>query len=861
MSRWSWRARIEARALERSLLAGALVPCCALIALARWTEDGGWPLTLGLAAGYALLFLALHVVVAVVRPQADSVVLPLVALLSGVSLALLARIDGELAVRQLRFFAAGGVALVALTAVDPLRVPPRVPDLVAAGAVLVLGLTAVWGVEGGGARSWLHLGPLRFQPVEPAKVLLVWCWAQWLAPPTGVPKILAVATAAALALVTQRELGYPLLVAVTAAAMIYVATGRRRVVAGTAAAAAAGVAAANHWFPHLAPRVLAWLDPWSAPFGAGYQALQALFALAEGGLLGRGIGVGAPAVIPAVHTDYLLAAVGEELGFVGSASLLAASALLVGRAFFIARQAPSGAGRLLAAGLGLVVGLQAVWMAGGLVRALPLSGVGLPFVSYGGSAAVAHMAAVGLLLRVSGPALPALAPGPPVHDAVSRRLVLISRGLALTGLIILALLGYWQLARADLRAHPYNPRPAVQGRLVSRGGILDRHGEALAQTYAGSGGPERRLVGPDSLIHVVGYAHPRYGFTGIEAALHADLAGLRRGLADWWRDPLRRRPQGREVWLTIDARVQAAAERALAGRRGAVVVLRPQTGEVLAMISHPAFAVEDLPVLLNGGPEAAPLFNRATQGLYPPGSTFKVLVMAAAFNAGLIPSQDELEALQGALAVSSNEPFERLGLELGARELAAVAGRVGFGTRLPIEVAQAVSPLPGAASHGDLAQASIGQGDLLATPLQMAVVAAAIAHGGVAMKPHLVREVRTADGTVVRFTRIEPLGPPAFSAAAARAVTEGMVRAVEEGTARRAALPGVRVAGKTGTAENPHGEPHAWFIGFAPAFRPEAAVAVVLEGGGSGGQAAAPVGAAVLAAALEALAQGAEVNP
>lgn len=835
-----------------------LWPCCALIALARWAEGGDWPRMLGLAAGYGLLFAALHLLLGWVRPSADQIALPLVAVLAGIALALLARLDGAMAVRQLGWLTVGGAVLLVLSAGDPTRVPPWAVGAAAAGTIALLAATAGWGAVAGGARSWLVLGPVRWQPVEAAKVVLIWAWSRWLGEGGPASPVLLTAAAAALALAAQRELGYSVILAATGAGMVYLATGRRRFLLGTAAAAAAAWGAARTWFPHLPRRLAAWLDPWADPFGTGYQALQGLFALAEGGFLGRGIGVGAPALIPAAHTDYLLAAVGEELGFAGAAAVLVAMGLLVARAFVAARRVPGGAPGLLAAGLGLGLGLQALWMAGGVVRALPVSGVGLPFVSYGGSAAVAHMAAVGLLLSASaqGPAAPA-EPGP-----AGRRLALVGGVLLGAAAVVLGLWGYWQLLRTDLRTHPYNPRPALAGPLDGRGGIRDRRGEALAQTYTGSGGPERRLLGPPSLIHVVGYVDPRYGLSGLEAALHRDLAGRDRGWVDWWRDPLGRRPLGRDVWLTIDARVQAAAERALAGRRGAVVVLRPATGEVLAMSSHPAFAFQDLPVLLAGGEAAAaaPLLNRATQGLYPPGSTFKVLTMAAAFDAGLIDSREQLDALQRALAVSSNEAFVHLGLHLGARELSAVARRVGFGARLPIEVPHTVSPLPGFASDGDVAQASIGQGDLVATPLQMAIAAAAVAYGGVAMKPHLVREVRDPQGHVLRATPAEPLGPPAFSPAAARAVTEAMVLAVEEGTARAAALDGVRVAGKTGTAQNPHGEAHAWFIGFAPAFRPQAAVAVIIEGGGSGGQQAAPVGRAVLAAALDALARGAEVN-
>ncbi|OUM95798.1 MAG: hypothetical protein BAA04_00445 [Firmicutes bacterium ZCTH02-B6] len=869
MSPLSWRARIEARVVERSLLWAALLPCGALIALSRWT-DGGWSTSFGLSAGYAFLFAGLHISLALVRPAADGLVLPLVAMLSGVSLAILSRLDPALAFRQLCWLAAGGVLLVVAAAVEPARLPPRAAGWMAGATILMLAVTALFGTAAGGARSWLAFGPVRFQPVEAAKVVLVWCWARWLSPVPAVGRTLAVAGAAALALVAQRELGYPLLLLATAALMAYLAAGHRGVgralLTSATSAAALGLGYAvvsagdRPWFPHLRTRLIAWIDPWSDPFGAGFQALQGLFALAEGGLLGRGIGVGSPATIPAVHTDFVLAAIGEELGFLGTAAVLAGLALLVARALWLAHRATGEPERLLAAGLGLVVGLQSLWMAAALVRALPLSGVGLPLVSYGGSAAVAHMAAAGLILG-STARWPVTSEGNGTSTPSSRRVCLTGWMLVACAAAVLALFAYWQVVRVDLRTHPYNPRFVVQG-LASRGGILDRRGEALAETRPASGGVTRLLLGPVSLSHVVGYVDPRFGLAGVEAALHADLAGLQRGLADWWRDPLRRRPEGKDVWLTIDVRVQAAAERALGRRRGAVVALRPATGEVLAMVSYPAFTLEELPRLLEGGTGEvdAPLLNRATQGLYPPGSTFKVLTMAAAIDAGLVGTQAEVEALQRALAASSNEPFVHLGLQLGGRELASAASLVGFGARLLADLPQKVSPLPAATREGDLAQISIGQGELVATPLQMAVVAAAIANGGVAMRPHLVREVRTRDGRLTRFARVEPLGPPAFSPSAARAVTEGMVLAVEDGTARQAAVAGVRVAGKTGTAQNPHGEPHAWFIGFAPAFRPEVAVAVVIEGGGSGGRVAAPVGRDVMLAALEATFAAAEVN-
>lgn len=866
MSPLSWRARIDLRAVERSLLAAAFPPACLLLLLSRWTESD-WPMALALTTAYVILFASLHAGLALVRPDADPVFLPLVALLSGVSLAELARIDAGLAVRQLGSLAAGGLALLVVAGLPSRRAPGWVPAAVAAAGVAVLAWTALFGAAAGGARSWLVAGPVRVQPVEIVKVVLVWCWAQWLAPLPRTGRVMVAAAAAIGALVLQRELGYPLLMAAVAAGMVYVATGSLWVLGGAAVGVAAALAVAARGFPHLAVRVIAWLDPWSDPYGAGYQPLQAMFALAEGRFLGRGIGAGLPELIPAVHTDYLLGAIAEELGFGGAAAVLATLGLLVARAFAVARHSRDERGRVLAAGLGLGFGLQALWMTGALVRAVPLSGVGLPFVTYGGSAAFAHMAAVGLLLAVSAPAP---APADPVSGTAGAgdrafaagRVRRLAGWLAGAALAVIMLLGYWQMARADLRTHPYNPRLSGQAALAARGGIFDRRGEVLAETRTQGGVLQRRLVGPASLIHVVGYVDPRFGLSGIEASYHGELAGLSRSFLDWWRDPLRRRRQGKDVWLTIDARVQAAAERALAGRPGAIVALRPATGEVLAMVSNPGFAPAELPELLAGGQAAAgaPLVNRAVQGLYPPGSTFKVLTMAAAVDAGLITSREELADAQAALAASSNEFFARLGLQLGARELAAAAGRAGFGARLLRELPTAVSPLPGAVALGDVAQASIGQGELVATPLQMALVAAAMANGGVAMRPHVVLAVRAPGGPIARAAAPEPLGVPAFSPVAARAVTEAMVMAVESGTARAAALPGIRVAGKTGTAQNPHGEPHAWFIGFAPAFQPEVAVAVLVEGGGSGGQTAAPAGRAVLAAALQAMAETAEVN-
>ncbi|MBO8142237.1 MAG: FtsW/RodA/SpoVE family cell cycle protein [Firmicutes bacterium] len=391
MSRWSWRARIDARRPERRLLWSALIPCGVLILLSRWTDGwAGWPESAKVAAGYGALFFGLHGALVVLRPRADMLLLPLVSVPCGIGLALLNRMDPLLAGRQLLALAAGGVALVAVAVAAP-RAPSHIAPVLGAGAVATLLLTAALGSEAGGARAWLSVAGLRFLPVEAAKLVLVWCWGVMLS--RGMSPWLVVSTAAlaSAGLVAQNEFGYPLILFVTAIAMIYAATGRRGWLVGSLAAAVPlGFFAGD--LPHVRNRVTAWLDPWADPLGAGYQALQGMFALSEGGLFGRAIGAGFPELLPAAHTDYILASVGEELGLAGQLSVLGACGLLVARAFAIARRAPGKRERLVSAGLGVLLGLQAVWMAGGVTRLLPLSGLGMPWLSYGGSAALANLA-------------------------------------------------------------------------------------------------------------------------------------------------------------------------------------------------------------------------------------------------------------------------------------------------------------------------------------------------------------------------------------------------------------------------------------------------------------------------------------
>jgi peptidoglycan glycosyltransferase len=472
--------------------------------------------------------------------------------------------------------------------------------------------------------------------------------------------------------------------------------------------------------------------------------------------------------------------------------------------------------------------------------------------------------------------------------------------LALVALLV-GNLQYQQLTGGgrDLDAEPGNRRALVE-RFSSERGLVVLGEEALARSVR-SGDPEAELeyeraypLGSRA-AHVVGWSSTVVGTSGIERAyddqltpggsdvLAANLAQLLGG-GDAVGDTVR---------LTLEPTVQAAAERALAGREGAVIALDPLTGEILAHASSPTFdpgplADQDRGAALEAwdayrNDPAAPLLDRAVRELYPPGSVFKLVVAAAALEAGISPATSFPDIasyrpnvgqpianfggstctgggsldLATALAVSCNTVFARLAVELGRDDLAEQARRFGFDRDLPYELPVATSRFPAETDDATLAQSGIGQFDVRTTALQMAVVVQAIVNDGVLLRPHVVRDVRDDSAALVAGPRDGPWTGDGFAAEAvsehtAEQLRELMVRVVEQGTGARAAIPGIVVGGKTGTAQDPaRDSATAWFVGFAD---DRVAVAVVLPdaGGEGGGAVAAPVARAVMEAALAA---------
>lgn len=457
--------------------------------------------------------------------------------------------------------------------------------------------------------------------------------------------------------------------------------------------------------------------------------------------------------------------------------------------------------------------------------------------------------------------------------------------------VLLVNVTYLQAIAADrYRDDPRNPRVAAALTGKERGLIVTADGTPVAISVANPNDPSRfirRYPAGATYAHTVGYSSLLFGDEGLERVYAEELRSKRDlTLSDVIAALFGRDLRPKSLQLTLDAGLQQASFDALGGRRGAIVALRPSTGEVLAMVSSPGF---DPASLL--GPDAAdvrsrllddpdePLLNRAIGRTYPPASTFKVVVASAAVETGLagpdslFPDPTEVTlpsstatirnydrgpcvdgtqvTLDTAFRRSCNTIFAMLGMELGAATLAETAQSFGFGIALPLELPVQPSVFPTDLDEAALAQSAIGQRDVRATPFEMAAVAATVANGGLLMRPYLVQRVVDADGADVAVTEPEILAR-VVSPATAAIVAEMMEGVVASGTGTKATVPNVRVAGKTGTAENDEGPPDVWFIAFAPVEAPTIALAVLIEGGGdagenaTGGSVAAPVARQVL---------------
>lgn len=909
---------------------------------------------------FVAAFLALHLALRWRGFQGDELLLPLTFVLCGLGLVLAVSIRDPLRdMALLRTFVQGVVAgcgfAFAAALVDPERLR-RYRFLPLGLALLLSAALVLFGSGPGGSDAKVNLWG--FQPVEAVKILVVlflaayffdrWEFLReieekrlkgpgWLRLPKLeylLPPFVALAVVLFFFFL-QKDLGPALILSFLFLGLYAVARGRYAMAAvGTGLLALAFLIAYQVGYPRtVTGRIDMWLSPWDNTMRGGEHLAHSLWAMAGGAATGAGLGLGSPGRIPEAHTDMVLAALGEELGWLGLAAILGLYTLLVIRALLAARRAAGPYSFFLGLGLALLLAFQIVLIGGGVVGLFPLSGVVSPFLSSGRSAMLANFAILGLLLAVSS-----RGGRRETTERFKAPVRFLSFGLAAMGLAIAAKAAWVQLARPDpvlargvlavqadgTRRFLYNPRLVEIAEAIPRGSIVDRNGVPLATGNPAElrahlaaykrlgveigkpdgnraypfGGLTFHLVGDlrnrvnwaasnttfaerDARVRLQGYddyaavveVEQRDGRTTREIQLdYGELVPLLRHRHQPERTEVKELlGRDRTVHLALDVRLQVKVaeilERAArqAGHGAAAVVIDSATGELLASVSYP------WPRRLPVSPEdSAALFDRPRYGIYPPGSTFKLVTAMAALRkdpsltettfecTGLAdgrvgnrvrgwgrPIRDDPTVgaphgtvdLARGITQSCNAYFAQLGTyKVGPESLLETAEILGIAVARPNTAAQLQDALP---------QAAYGQGQVIATPLQMARVAAAVAQGGQA--PTVRWATDGSDGREAGSVEVVDREAAATISRAMRGVTT-------VGSARYLAGVQPPLAGKTGTAEVKDKKSHSWFIGYAPYGEGGAkriAVAVVVEHGGYGGRLAAPAAGEIVRAAAE----------
>lgn len=891
------------RNLELALLciaAPLVILLFAMIALGEGSSLS-WE-NLGVPVGIFIAFLIAHLAIRKLAPGADPALLPLSFALSGIGIAFVTRLAPELAMRQVMwlFFGVVCMLLVLIFLKNLDRIANYKYTLMIVGFLLLLSpLLPVVGQEIYGSRIWLNIAGISFQPGEIAKILIVLFLAGYLAQnremlsifthrigPFKIPDLatlvplLVMWVISLLIVIFEKDLGSALVVFFVFITMLYVATGKKTyLIIGFVLIAIGGVAAFL-LFDHVQIRVDTWLDPFKDATGDGYQLVQAIFSIADGGLFGVGIGNGMSDQIPIVESDFIFAAIAEETGLLGAAGLLLLYLCFAIRGLVTAARAKSDVSSFIAVGLTASIILQAFIIVGGVTRLIPLTGLTLPFVSQGGSSLLASFIAIGFLLRCGDQSTGLGTEMISGTGTLSSESVLgrVSLGKRLTktmiafsvlfALLVANLTLIMVVQANDYKNMPSNNHTLAREARTERGTISTYDNVVLAQSVLQDDGTYKRVYPSGTLAaHVVGYASEAYGTAGIEASYNDTLKGQRNYAS--WVDVVNAATDagtpGNDVKLTINSTIQQAAEQALDGFNGACVVIDPETGAVLALASSPSYNASDIESILSSGSDSSALYNRATQALYSPGSTFKMVSLTTALEnnvateSSVFSSPGEMTIGNGkvnnfgnysygeitlarATELSSNTVYGQLGTQIGSDRLVEGSEKFGFNQDVSFDIplVKSLMPDPNEMTEWETAWATAGEpvgqhaspAGPQATVLQMALVGCVIANDGVMEQPYLVDSVYNADGECSFTARPSSLMTATSSSIAkrVRTVLEGVVNS---GTGTAAAVQGVQIAGKTGTSETGKEYDDSWFVGMGPSENCKVVVAIALEQGAS----------------------------
>lgn len=710
-------------------------------------------------------------------PYRDPFLIPIIGFLSGWGLLSIFRLSPGFGNRQ-AIWLISGLLVVFLMIQFPklLESLRRFQYLWLLCGIALTMLTLFMGIYpgGNGPRLWLNFAGLYLQPSEPLKLLLIIFLSAYLAdnlPLTRsllhliLPTLILFGVALTILLI-QRDLGTSTLFIIIYTSLIYFATGKKRILLISALVILLAGFAGYQLFDVIRIRVDAWINPWLDPSGRSYQIVQSLIAVAAGGIFGRGPGLGNPRLIPIAHSDFIFTAMAEEAGLMGSIGFLVLSALLFYRGIRIALNAGNQFQRFLAAGITTYYLAQGILIISGNLRLLPLTGVTLPFVSYGGSSLITNMIGFGILLLISSNPndMPA-----PLYN--SRPYLFVS-AIAMIGLLLIAIsIGWWTLIRGTtLLSRTDNFRRTINELYVRRGSILDRQSRKIVASQGISGDLKRIYFFPP-LSATTGYNSQAYGQSGLEQSMDGYLRGEKGNSAtDIWMSHFLygQSPEGLDIRLSLDLQIQQLADELMAGKKGAAVLMNAESGETLVLSSHPNIDPNQVESMWSGwmiDPQA-PLINRATQVNYSIGTALTPFILAAVpsefFNSAppswtslYIKDQPWFCALNpeeqldwnSSMVAGCPQPLYQITQSMSENDFTQLISLFGFTVEPQIPLP--VSPAYALPKSFDPEKIVFGADPIKVSPLQVAVAAAALTNGDHLVQPQLVTAVTSPDGWIM----------------------------------------------------------------------------------------------------------------
>lgn len=715
-------------------------------------------------------------------PNRDPWIFPATALLIGIGLLTIWRLSPDLGLRQSFWYLIGsGLFIYALSLPELIQTIRNYKYVwLLLGLILII-LTFFIGVNpmGIGQKLWLKVFGIYIQPSEPLKLLLIIYLAAFFADQlrpnmtwiNSVFPTLIVVVFAGLLLIAQRDLGTASIFICLYVLMLSVTTQKRRLLWIIPSLALIAGLIGYFAFDVVKTRVDIWLNPWLDASGSAWQLAQAQIAIASGGITGTGPGLGSPQFVPIAFSDFIFTAIGEELGLIGASAVLLCLLFIILRGIHIALCSKSTFGRYLAFGISAFVALQSFFIVSGNLGLIPLTGVTLPFASYGGSSLVTNLIAIMLLLKMSTQTSTQELP-----DRVRSPYNWVASLISIFFILTIAWNGYLAFPhQQELNDKAENPRWAVYDRYSPRGEIYALSGEKLVETVGESGTYERRTNVP-SLSNTLGYAHPLFGQASIEQSQYSFLRGYAGiGWKDrWWHETLYNQPlPGLDLKLNINLAMQKKADNLLADRTGAVLIMNARTGEVYAIASHPYYDAnllqENWQSLLERSD--APLLNRATQASYPIGSLATTLAFESVwsnqnsvqlFTPEVLTRYDSAcyetikanqLALNGIQAGCMSTAFDYLN---AADPKSLLQKLSDFGIFSAPDLVILCSQPPLAPELDELNRNPELVAQLQVNPAQMALVAAAITNNGLMPPPALVNAYLNPDGKWVEINAARP---------------------------------------------------------------------------------------------------------